>query len=160
MPSGSSLKPDVSPGRQGRHRVLSRPVETMSQASPLAQIFQPLIVDEAIPEDTNPYTGTREGVSYGPASRRRLSSATTLHKIIPTNRETENENFNVSSSMQGSGERSGLLWEPETVEETQERESTLGSLEWARRLDSIEKRQTRMEELLVDILAAVGRSEG
>jgi hypothetical protein len=62
--------------------------------------------------------------------------------------------------MQGSGEQSGLLWEPETVEETQEQESTLGSLEWARRLDSIEKRQTRMEELLGDILAAVGRSDG
>jgi len=157
MPSGSSLKPDVSPGRQARHRVLSRPAETTSLASPLAQLFQPIIVDEAIPEDTNPYAGTRDGVSYGPASRRRLSSATTLHKIIPTNREAENENLNVSTSMQGLGERSGLLWEPETVEETQERESTLGSLEWARRLDSIEKRQTRMEDLLGDILAAVGR---
>jgi hypothetical protein len=137
---------------------MNRPVENASQASPLAQLFQPVIVDEAIPEDTHPYAGTREGVSYGPASRRRLSSATTLHRIIPTNRENENEV--VSSPGQGSGEQSGLLWEPETAEETQEQESTLGSLEWARRLDSIERRQKRMEDLLGDILAAVGRSDG
>ncbi|KAI9458175.1 hypothetical protein BJY52DRAFT_1149869 [Lactarius psammicola] len=157
IPSMSSIKPDGSPGRQPRLRVgsvLNRPVDPMAQASPLAQLFQPLIVDEAIPEDAYPHAGTREGVSYGPASRRRLSSATMLQKTIPANRENENE---VVSSL---GERSGLLWEPETAEETQEKESTLGSLEWARRLDSIEKRQKRMEELLSDILAAVGRSDG
>lgn len=158
MPSGSSIKPDGSPGRQARHRVTSisnRAVENTSQASPLAQLFQPVNVDEAIPEDTHPYAGTREGVSYGPASRRRLSSATTLHRIIPTNRENENEI--ASSPAQGPGEQSGLLWEPETAEETQEQESTLGSLEWARRLESIERRQKRMEDILGDILAAVGR---
>lgn len=125
----------------------------MAQASPLAQLFQPLIVDDAIPEDSYPHAGTREGVSYGPVSRRRLSSVTTLQKTAPTQRETENEN--VSSPGQGPGERSGLLWEPETAEETQEEESTLGSLAWARRLDSMEKRQKRMEEVLSDILAAV-----
>ncbi|KAF8273071.1 hypothetical protein EI94DRAFT_1795450 [Lactarius quietus] len=162
MASGSSIKPDGSPGRQARHRVtsvLSRPVETMSQASPLAQLFQPLNVDEAIPEGAYPYTGTRDGVSYGPASRRRLSSATTLLKIPPSNRENEHEMSSPEQGSTRSRERSGLLWEPETAEETQEQESTLGSLEWARRLDSIEKRQTRMEELLGDILAAVGRSD-
>ncbi|KAH9040379.1 hypothetical protein EDB85DRAFT_2173174 [Lactarius pseudohatsudake] len=157
MPSMSSMKPDVSPGRHGRHRVasvLNRPVDPMAQASPLAQLFQPLIVDEAIPEDAYPQTGTREGVSYGPATRRRLSSGTMLQKTAPANRENENEH--VSSP----GERSGLLWEPETAEETQEEDSALGSLEWARRLDSIEKRQKRMEDLLSDILAAVGKSDG
>ena len=161
MPSGSSIKADGSPGRQVRHRIttaLNRPVEAMAQASPLAQLFQPVIVDEAIPEDTHPFARTRDVVSYGPASRRRLSSATTLHKIIPTTRERENEI--VSSPEQGLGEQSGLLWEPETAEETQEEESTLGSLEWARRLDSIERRQKRMEELLGDILAMVGRGDG
>lgn len=160
MPSGSSIKADGSPGRQARHRVtsvLNRPVDTTSQASPLAQLFQPVIVDEAIPEDTHPYARTRDVVSYGPASRRRMSSATTLHKIIPTTRESENEIM--SSPEQGPGEQSGLLWEPETAEETQEEESTLGSLEWARRLDSIERRQKRMEDLLGDILAVVGRSD-
>jgi hypothetical protein len=151
----SSIKPDGLPGRQAQHRVLNRPLETMAQASPLAQLFQPLIVDDAIPEDTYLHAGTRDGVSYGPVTRRRRPSATTLQKIATTNRENENEI--VSSLGQGPGEQSGLLWEPETAEETQEEESTLGSLEWARRLDSIEKRQKRMEELLSDILAAVGK---
>ena len=153
MPSVSSIKPDASPGRQARHRVgsiLNRPVDSMAQASPLAQLFQPLIVDEVIPEDAYP----RDGVSYGPVTRRRLSSATMLQKTTSANRENEIE---IVSSP---GERSGLLWEPETAEETQEKDSTLGSLEWARRLDSIEKRQKRMEELLSDILAAVERSDG
>ncbi|KAH9066775.1 hypothetical protein EDB87DRAFT_1553804 [Lactarius vividus] len=157
IPSMSSMKPDGSPGRQARHRVgsiLNRPMDPVAQASPLAQLFQPLIVDEAIPEDAYPQAGTREGVSYGPASRRRLSSGTMLQKTAPANRENENE---IVSSP---GERSGLLWEPETAEETQEEDSALGSLEWARRLDSIEKRQKRMEELLSDILAAVGKSDG
>ncbi|KAH9000411.1 hypothetical protein EDB92DRAFT_1831125 [Lactarius akahatsu] len=147
MPSMSSMKPDGSPGRHGRHRVasvLNRP----------RSCFQPLIVDEAIPEDAYPQAGTREGVSYGPATRRRLSSGTMLQKTAPANRENEIE---IVSSP---GERSGLLWEPETAEETQEEDSALGSLEWARRLDSIEKRQKRMEELLSDILAAVGKSDG
>ncbi|KAH8983178.1 hypothetical protein EDB86DRAFT_3106522 [Lactarius hatsudake] len=154
MPSMSSMKPDGSPGRHGRHRVasvLNRPVDPMAQASPLAQLFQPLIVDEAIPEDAYPQAGTREGVSYGPATRRRLSSGTMLQRTAPANRENEIE---IVSSP---GERSGLLWEPETAEETQEEDSALGSLEWARRLGSIEKRQKRMEELLSDILAAVGK---
>ncbi|KAH9074723.1 hypothetical protein EDB83DRAFT_2218747 [Lactarius deliciosus] len=95
MPSMSSMKPDGSPGRHGRHRVasvLNRPVDPMAQASPLAQLFQPLIVDEAIPEDAYPQAGTREGVSYGPATRRRLSSGTMLQKTAPANRENENEN--------------------------------------------------------------------
>ncbi|KAH9169849.1 hypothetical protein EDB89DRAFT_1981646 [Lactarius sanguifluus] len=149
IPSMSSMKPDGSPGRHGRHRWIP-----MAQASPLAQLFQPLIVDEAIPEDAYPQVGTREGVSYGPATRRRLSSGTMLQKTASANRENEIE---IVSSP---GERSGLLWEPETAEETQEEDSALGSLEWARRLDSIEKRQKRMEELLSDILAAVGKSDG
>ena len=152
----SSIKPDGSPGRQARHRILNRAVESVAQASPLAQLFQPLIVDEAIPENTYLNAGTRDGVSYGPVSRRRLSSATTLQRVAPTSRENENEV--VSSPGQGPG-WSGLLWEPETAEETQEEEAGLGSLEWARRLDSIEKRQKRIEGLLGDILAAVGKSD-
>jgi len=123
----------------------------MAQASPLAQLFQPLIVDDAFREDTCPQAQAGPlDVSYGPASRRRLSSGTMLQRVLPTNREQEND------MVATSGERTDLLWEPETAEETREKESTLGSLEWARRLDGIEKRQKRMEELLGDILAAVG----
>ncbi|KAH9983891.1 hypothetical protein BJV74DRAFT_946355 [Russula compacta] len=150
MPSQSSMKPDSSPGRQMRHRVttsLNRPAETTIQASPLAQLFQPVIVDEVMPGDTQSYTGTRDGVSYGPVSRRRLSSATTLQRMIPPNREGDG-GFVQSLSPDP---RPEALWEPEIAEETGEKESALGSLEWARRLDSIERRQKRIEELLIEV---------
>jgi hypothetical protein len=122
---------------------MNRPAET---TSPLAQLFQPVVIDEVIPEDALPYAGTRDGVSYGPASRRRLSSATTLQRMIPSGRESDNV------IRQSPDEQSEGLWEPETVEDTEEKESTLGNLEWARRLDSIEKRQKRIEELLYEAL--------
>jgi hypothetical protein len=120
----------------------------MAQASPLAQIYQPLIVDEVIPEDAQPYAGTRDGVSYGPVSRRRLSSATTLQRMNQPSREGD-------TMVQNSDQRSDLLWEPETAEETEEKEATLGSLEWERRLNSIDKRQKRIEELLLEVVSRI-----
>jgi len=121
----------------------------MAHASPLAQLFQPLIVDDPIPEDAQLNAGTRDGVSYGPLSRRRLSSATTLQRMFPSSREVDN------AIVQSPDQRSEALWEPETAEETEEKESTLGSLEWARRLDSIEKRQQRIEELLHEVVSGI-----
>jgi hypothetical protein len=123
-----------------------------AQASPLAQIFQPLIVDELMPEDTQPYAGTREGVSYGPVSRRRLSSATTLQRMMQSNREGD-------VVVQSPDQRSDMLWDLETAEETQEKEATLGSLEWERRLDSIERREKRIEELLIEIVSRMRAEE-
>jgi len=157
IPSQSSRKPDSSPGPQTRPRVivtpsLTRPAETTVQASPLAQLFQPLIVDEVIPEDAQPNVGTREGVSYGPVSRRRLSSATTLQRVIPPSREGDS-----TSALVHSPEQRSESLQPETAEETEEKESTLGNLELSRRLDSIEERQRRIEDLLVEV---VGRMRG
>jgi len=57
-------------------------------------------------------------------------------------------------------QRSELLFEPETAEETEEKEATLGSLEWERRLDSIERRQKRIEELLTDVLSGLRHGSG
>ena len=127
----------------------------MVQASPLAQLFQPLIVDEVITEDTQqPYAGTRDGVSYGPVSRRRLSSATTLQRMMQSNREGDAMVQNRSPD-----QRSEMLWDPETAEETQEKEATLGSLEWERRLDSIDRREKRIEELLLEIVSRMRAEE-
>src|SRR6266851_489031 len=156
VPSQSSRKLDSSPGPQTRLRLMpppGRPAETTVQASPLAQLFQPVIVDEAIPEDAQVNTGTRDGVSYGPMSRRRLSSATTLQRMIPPSRESD------SAFMQSPDQRSEALPEPETAEETEEKESALGKFEWAKRLDSIERRQKRIEELLTEVVSGmrVGR---
>jgi len=43
--------------------------------------------------------------------------------------------------------------EPETAGETEEKEAMLGSLEWERRLDSIDRRQKRIEELLSEVVS-------
>jgi hypothetical protein len=72
--------------------------------------------------------------------------------MIPPSREGDSTGAFVHSPEQ----RSGSL-EPETAEETEEKESTLGNLEFSRRLDSIEERQRRIEELLVEV---VGRMRG
>lgn len=100
-------------------------------------------MDEVIPEDMQPYAGTRDGVSYGPVSRRRLSSATTLQRMVQPSREGDTS----------SDQRSDLLLEPETAGETEEKEAMLGSLEWERRLDSIDRRQKRIEELLSEVVS-------
>jgi hypothetical protein len=154
VPSQSSRKRDSSPGPQIRHRIttsLNRPLDTTVQASPLAQLYHPVIVDEVIPEDSQPHAGTRDAVSYGPVSRRRLSSATTLQRMIQPSREGD---------MQSSDQRSDLLFEPETAEETEEMEATLGRLEWERRLVSIEKQQKRIEELLTEVVSGLHRMRG
>jgi hypothetical protein len=153
VPSQSSRKLDGSPGPQIRHRIttsLNRPLDPMAQASPLAQLYHPVIVDEVIPEDSQPHTGTRDAVSYGPVSRRRLSSATTLQRMLQPSREGD-------MMVQSSDQRSDLLFEPETAEETEEKEATLGKLEWERRLDSIDMRQKRIEELLTEVVSGLGR---
>lgn len=153
VPSQSSRKPDSSPGPHLRHRIttaLSRPSEMAAQASPLAQLFQPLIVDEVIPEVTQPYTGPRDIVSYGPVSRRRLSSGTTLQRMIQSSREGD------TLAVQNPDQRSDASWEPETAEETAEKEATLGSLEWERRLNALDRGQKRIEELLDEIVSRMG----
>jgi hypothetical protein len=153
MPSQSFRRPDGSPGPQARHRIttsLSRPADAAVQPSPLAQLFQPVIVDEAIPEDVRLTAGTRDGVSYGSLSRRRLSG-TTLQKMLLASRESE------PGLTRSPGQLSEGLWEPETAGETEEKESTLGNLEWARRLDSIEKRQKRIEDLLIELVRGDGK---
>lgn len=61
--------------------------------------------------------------------------------------------------VQSLDQRSDMFWEPETAEETEEKEATLGSLEWERRLDSLDRRQKRIEELLVEIVHRM-RGEG
>jgi len=77
-PSSSTSSPHPIP-RPRVNSVLNRGLEVaQSFTSPLAQIFQPLIVDDdGIPEDSEQNSGHAPPmISYGPASRRRLSSMT------------------------------------------------------------------------------------
>ena len=38
-------------------------------------------------------------------------------------------------------QRSDMVWKPETAEETEEKQATLGNLEWERWLDSLGRRE-------------------
>ncbi|KAI0057252.1 hypothetical protein BV25DRAFT_1920347 [Artomyces pyxidatus] len=149
-------QPEAAP--PPRHRVaslLSHGVAEAAQfASPLAQLFQPLVVDEGIPEEEQPQVGTRDAVSYGPVSRRRLSSMLGRPAGSPSTalRRFPTAESGVSGVLSESPDeaRSGRHV-PKTAEEVEEKEEGLGSMEWARRLSSLEKRQQRIEDLLTEI---------
>ncbi|KAJ8095307.1 hypothetical protein PM082_010530 [Marasmius tenuissimus] len=91
-PAPSSPTQHSIPPRARANSVLNRGVElAQSFTSPLAQIYQPLIVDDVVaadnsfasqqpPVSSSPGNGPSPLVSYGPASRRRLSSLQGLHR--------------------------------------------------------------------------------
>ncbi|KAI0372690.1 hypothetical protein BV20DRAFT_1050569 [Pilatotrama ljubarskyi] len=96
--AGPSSSPQQAPGhiplqRARVNSVVARGLElAQSASSPLAQIFQPLIVDEdGADEQTQSDAATSGGgggsgaaaISYGPAMRRRLSS---MHAVNPPRR--------------------------------------------------------------------------
>jgi hypothetical protein len=145
--------------------------------SPLALIFQPLVVDDdIIPEEPEEGEGlgTSESteasviplVSYGPASRRRLMS---LNQRRPTQAAAD-------ASAQAAGMRWGAMTlahkalsqspeqgeqakdedeeipEPETAAEVEEEEEAGGGEpRMARRLKVMEERQKRIEDLLIQL---------
>lgn len=157
-PSGPSSVPGP------RHRltsIMTRGVEVaQSAASPLAQIFQPLIFDDDIPDDHQHIQDTH-GVSYGPATRRRLSSMqwrnhppdtgpgapSTALRRFPTHGSNESRSKALPS--QTLSESPDSRTQPQETAEEIEDEGPHPPLE--KRLDSIEKRQRRIEDLLVQL---------
>jgi len=152
-------------------------------ASPLAQIYPPLV--ENIPEEppeqrADDDTSTSDapdrltGVSSIPFTRRRLMSSLAFP---PTRRSAEPIDGGHSSTIQprktsGStiGEKSKdlpltkspeqVVEEPPSVSEIREAEENIGPepvdmSSWGKRLQEIEKRQTRMEALLEQIAARI-----
>ncbi|KAF7370601.1 hypothetical protein MSAN_00692800 [Mycena sanguinolenta] len=140
--------------------------------SPLAQIFQPLVVDDGgIPQDNgangqhNPPASPigpvppHAGVSYGPASRRRLSS---MHVRDQSGHALHGPGHTRQSSGMlfpagGGGDdpfyaspdqRTGSLPTAEEVEENKD-------VDWMRRLENMESRQERIEALLEEIAQAI-----
>lgn len=146
--------------RQRLNSVVNRGVEVAHTfTSPLAQIFQPLVVDEEIPEETEPSSlQIPSGVSYGPATRRKISlmqrspaadSAASLAHRFPTmgNHKGMSEDDHLSADVD-SGPRG-----PETAEQVQEEESaTGGTAQWTKRLETLEQGQKRIEDLLTQLL--------
>ncbi|KAJ2918690.1 hypothetical protein MD484_g1789, partial [Candolleomyces efflorescens] len=179
----SPMRPSSSPpDRQQIPRLrvnagVTRPMEPQS-FSPLAQVFQPLVVEEEDEDTLAALTpaATTTALSYGPASRRRINS------IVPSRRAPDpllaqaQMNNAMKKFPMGAGTglsppdpskeggipiRSGRTGargrsydRPSTVEEIREQESDdIGkSARLERRLDEIEKRQERIEVLLSSIV--------
>lgn len=155
---------DLSPAppQQRINSMLNRGAEvTQTFTSPLAQIFQPLIVDDDIPEEAEPsptHLGIPNGVSYGPASRRRHSimqrnpaadSATNQQHRFPS---IGSHHGGQEAQLSASPDAYPSEREPETAEEIQEEESSAGGMvQWAKRLQSLEEGQKRIEDLLVQL---------
>ncbi|KAJ6518806.1 receptor-activated Ca2+-permeable cation channel [Mycena sanguinolenta] len=141
--------------------------------SPLAQIFQPLVVDDGgIPQDNVPHgqhhppasptvpAHPPTGVSYGPAYRRRLSS---MHVRDQSGHAFHGPGHTRQSSGMlfpaGGGGDDPFYASPdqrtESLPTAEEVEENKDGGEWMRRLDSMEARQERIEALLEGIAQAV-----
>ncbi|KAG5647801.1 hypothetical protein DXG03_007723 [Asterophora parasitica] len=148
--------------------------------SPLAQVFQPLPVHDAIPEEPNDKSGgsptitTKSApasvpvpvVSYGPASRRRLSSmhsATRGQRQLSLPDQTkEFPSTSRSLSPLPQMKRSGSphpIDSPSSPVPASAIEDQAGESDavWVGRLEEMERRQARIEELLVQIAKDVKR---
>jgi|ERR1700691_3232654 hypothetical protein len=168
--SNARASPGPSPRRSGRdpspvpprQRILNGGTENAQTfTSPLAQLFQPLVVDDDIREDAEPspsHLGIPGGVSYGPASRRRHSvmqrspvadSATNVFHRFPS---MGSYLGNQESQLSTSPDPPPSIREPETAEEVQEEESSVGGImQWAKRLQHLEEGQKRIEDLLIQL---------
>ncbi|KDQ61736.1 hypothetical protein JAAARDRAFT_520251 [Jaapia argillacea MUCL 33604] len=139
-----------------------------SVASPLAQIFQPLVVDEDVPEEPASQTPPASPlVSFGPASRRRLSSmrrGSTLPNI--GNISPKRVGFpTVGASRLGqdflqplseSPDQNGQSRGPETAEEVEDHDgSSRAPIHWEQRFDQLEERHRRMEDMLAQLLRSI-----
>jgi len=164
--AGKGASPSTSPnaiptprtrlGSAGKHA----PEAMHSFTSPLAQVFQPLVVDDGLPENTNTPPGP--SISYGPASRRRVSSLQSVQRRHPeslttqaqvnamkkfTQRSTPVEQSILSEGPDQHSHDDLLKTEAKIPLDSHEREPS----DWERRLEEMEKRQERIETLLVQI---------
>ncbi|KAJ7180666.1 hypothetical protein C8R46DRAFT_1070191 [Mycena filopes] len=182
QPTASHLQPEASssatsPPRQvpaPRTRVASlmnRGAEVAHTfTSPLAQLFQPLVVDDGgIPEDEVPnHSGAAApppaGVSYGPAYRRRLSSMHVRDQSgqggpahMHMRRTSETPRMQFPAGPTGGGDDNPFSASPDdrslpTAEDVEENQDT----PWMQRLEKMEERQERIEGLLEKIAQSLG----
>lgn len=150
--------------------------------SPLAQVFRPIVLDDAlVPEDTVSDSASGGGgsaflpqsqLSYGPATRRRLTSMQSLNRrpseswatkpaasgrpaypSLDTRAETLTGPFSTSPDYR-QGEERGIA----TAEEVEEIvEGNGGMNECMKRLERIEGQQERIEGLLIQLHARLQR---
>lgn len=178
-----------SPRNIGHNRHLSAPLGHRRRLSsihrpdvaqsPLASIFQPLVLDDVL----EPEESTSDGASsallpypqlgYSPATRRRLGSAQSVRKrpsntslwgakptgsgrpaFPPLDTRAETLSGALSSSPDLQEEVGGIA----TAEQAEEQaEENGGMAEWMKRMERIEGRQERIEDLLVQLHAQLQR---
>lgn len=143
--------------------------KTDTLPSPLAQVFQPVVVDDEIPEEhaldkgvsLQPHSGSGHMVSYGPASRRRLSSmhlaSRRADSVVPASDSSQRPPFPVVDTrpealavgpLSASPDR-----QPETVEQVEENSG--GLVELSERIKNMEDRQKRIEGILIQLSASL-----
>lgn len=167
-PEGSmSPTKAVQAMRDNLTSVISKGTEIATNfTSPLAQIYQPLVVDDDLRDDEEPSELTQPNmVSYGPVSRRRLSSmhrfppmapldlrrsnSRAQHAMLDAPQEASPRSPNEDSRYQG-GEISPSI--PEPVSQVYEDEGGAGSTpQVVARLNRIEERQKRLEDLILQL---------
>ncbi|KIK61773.1 hypothetical protein GYMLUDRAFT_576703 [Collybiopsis luxurians FD-317 M1] len=171
--SSSSLESGSQPHLIPRNRVnsiLTRGQEVVqSFTSPLAQIYQPLVVDDDMPindssqDQSLQVPSANTLIRHGPITRRRLSSISgghrrttsdaghRLHRTPPQTSPSMQEVMSgadgvISESPPGLSPR-GL--DLPTVGQVQEQEGGIGGApQWADRMERLEKRQEKIEQLL------------
>lgn len=148
--------------------------------SPLAQVFQPLVLDDVhAPEDTVSDNVSGSGVSaslpqpqlsYGPATRHRLGPVQSVQKrpsqtslwaprpavsgrpaYPPLDTREETLAGRLSASSGHQDEEERPIATAEQVEEIVEGNG--GMTEWMKRMEKIERQQERIEDLLVQLHA-------
>jgi len=170
-----------------RNRVNSMMNRSMEVAqsftSPLAQLYQPLVVDDELPVNDSPDQSHRpapaSSVSYGPATRRRLSSMQGPNRRTTNDTGGQRQNLNrfsprspqdnfpsmqevmngadgvVSDSPLGLSPRPGGTDIPTAGEVQEEEGHSGGSLQWAERMEKLEERSERIEKLLETIVKSL-----
>ena len=140
-----------SPANMPRLRVNSlRPSDNFQTASPLAQLYQPLIVDGDIVEESEGDHGTLAPsvVSYGPTSRRRLASMVPVQRRNAADQAANSRPFPHS---EGDKFSQGMLLSQSPDTESLRNghaESKKNETDMSKQLEDIENRQRRMESLL------------
>ncbi|KAF8239383.1 receptor-activated Ca2+-permeable cation channel [Tricholoma matsutake] len=167
-PNTPSTPSNMSPTPRARlSSAVSRGIDTAQNfASPLAQVFKPLVVHDNSPETISPAAGPTGPIviSYGPASRRRVSSMQSLQRRHPESliNQAQANVLKRLPPMSSPVEQSALSESPDHIREESpltERKSLMdtmvtddaGGADWKRRMDRMEKRQERIEDLLVQL---------
>lgn len=131
--------------------------------SPLAQVFQPLVMDDDVQNNGLPQS--LPFVSYGPASRRRLAPIQSerhpndIPEPTPTTQrrppwpvtKTRQDVFDDLGLFSASPEQNVQAETAEEAEETSFEDASM--VRWFKRIEIMEERQKRIEDMLLELVA-------